>query len=55
MERTNLEVDKGIPDVQDGVYQGNEKDAIRAIGYLTGRKPQMIRQSMTTLLRQQNW
>ena len=38
LERTNLEVDKGIPDVQDGVYQGNEKDAIRAIGYLTGRK-----------------
>lgn len=38
LDRTNLEVDKGIPDVIDGVYQGNEKDAIKAIGYITGRK-----------------
>lgn len=38
LERTNLEVDKGIPDVDDGVYHGNEKDAIKAIGYITGRK-----------------
>ena len=38
LERTNLEVDKGIPDVQDGVYQGSEGDAIKAIGYITGRK-----------------
>lgn len=38
LDRTNLEVDKGIPNVRDGVYQGNEKDAIKAIGYITGRK-----------------
>lgn len=38
LDRTNLEVDKGIPDVVDGVYQGNEKDAIKAVGYITGRK-----------------
>lgn len=38
IERTNLEVEKGIPDVVDGVYQGNEKNAIKAIGYITGRK-----------------
>lgn len=38
LDRTNLEVDKGIPNVIDGVYQGNEKDAIKAIGYITGRK-----------------
>lgn len=38
LDRTNLEVEKGIPDVIDGVYQGNEKDAIKAIGYITGRK-----------------
>lgn len=38
LERTNLEVEKGIPDVVDGVYQGNEKNAIKAIGYITGRK-----------------
>ena len=38
LERTNLEVEKGIPDVIDGVYQGDEKSAIKAIGYITGRK-----------------
>lgn len=38
LDRTNLEVDKGIPDVVDGVYQGNEKDAVKAIKYITGRK-----------------
>lgn len=38
LDRTNLEVDKGIPNVVDGVYQGNEKDAIKAVGYITGRK-----------------
>lgn len=38
IERTNLEVEKGIPNVVDGVYQGNEKDAIKAIRHLTGRK-----------------
>lgn len=38
LDRTNLEVDKGIPHVVDGVYQGNEKDATKAIHYITGRK-----------------
>ena len=38
LDRTNLEVDKGIPDVIDGVYQGNEKDAIKAIGHITARR-----------------
>lgn len=38
LDRTNLEVDKGIPHVVDGIYQGNEKDATKAIRYITGRK-----------------
>lgn len=38
LERTNLEVEKGIPDVVDGEYRGNEKKAIKAIGHITGRK-----------------